>query len=146
MNGETKFWHTIRPAISYIGHYDRIESGDTATGRPDLNICMHGTGIVWDIELKFFGRRGFKIRPSQHRWMKQRLLAGGNCAILLKVRDHTFLISGYETPDLKTNSSMDYYLMVSDMHWVNDIALGGLKEYLNGIDCKPHTDIGRDES
>lgn len=63
------------------GHISQIESHATATGFPDINFCINN--VEGNIELKH-GNLGhdIKIRPSQRRWFKQRVDAGGNCWLL----------------------------------------------------------------
>jgi hypothetical protein len=87
---EKQFWkRCVEPILRGKGHYDRIESHATATGRPDVNVCFNGGGPTWDIELKNWGSRRPEIRPAQRRWFHERVKAGGLCCVLMRIEGPT---------------------------------------------------------
>ncbi len=62
--------------------WQRIESGLTASGIPDLNGCLNGQEI-W-VELKKVVGRQVKLTPYQVGWLVRRSLAGGRTWILAR--------------------------------------------------------------
>jgi hypothetical protein len=62
-----------------LWHWQRIESGATGSGTPDLNYCAHGFE-AW-LELKGTDSWRIEIRPPQHAWIQRRIRAGGNVFI-----------------------------------------------------------------
>lgn len=76
---ESQLWDFLRPKLQSIKrcHYSRIESGETSPGFPDLDVCIEGIGGY--IEMKHInGRENRKnlLRPSQYRWICDRIEAG----------------------------------------------------------------------
>ena len=82
MPKESSLWRLIRDHSPKGIHWQRIESGITASGIPDLNGCSQGTE-VW-IELKMVKGNQLGLRPMQRAWLFNRALAGGNCFVLAK--------------------------------------------------------------
>ena len=77
MTGEQKMWKYLAPKLKSYGHFERIESHETAIGTPDVDYCIEG--YCNHLELKFTEseKRGFRLRPSQAGWFRRRIKAGG---------------------------------------------------------------------
>jgi hypothetical protein len=85
---ETGVWTYLRSKLGYMGHFSRIETGATTLGQPDVNFCVDG--IEGNLELKFAKgpKDALHLRPSQHRWMTDRIKAGSwNVWILAHVAE-----------------------------------------------------------
>lgn len=63
-------------------HYQRIESGGTALGIPDLNYC--GGGAEGWIENKWTSSWKVKVRTEQVGWIEQRARYGGRVFIAVR--------------------------------------------------------------
>lgn len=64
------------------GHPSWIESHMTSAGFPDLDACIGG-GII-QVELKIEKPSGkVVIRPTQYKWFRDRVAAGGNPVMLI---------------------------------------------------------------
>ena len=99
---ESNLWGRVREAFVLAGHMQRIESGGTAMGIPDVNYCFDGKE-GW-IELKhgvwpkkgsthcFASQRG--LTPEQVEWLSFRAQCGGRVWILLQVSFDVLLIPG----------------------------------------------------
>lgn len=73
---ETTLWRAIKKNLPMV-HWQRIESGGTAQGIPDLNGCYKGRE-VW-IELK---QGAYPVSRWQHNWIRRRTAAGGNVWVI----------------------------------------------------------------
>tara|TARA_A100001515_G_scaffold71781_2_gene57173 strand:+ start:1069 stop:1452 length:384 start_codon:yes stop_codon:yes gene_type:complete len=82
MPKESLLWKQLRDSTQGKIHWQRIESGITASGIPDLNGCSQGKE-VW-IELKVVKGNQIGLRPMQKAWLYRRAEAGGNCFVLAK--------------------------------------------------------------
>ena len=82
MSGETKLWDYLRPKLKHYGHFERIESHETAIGTPDVNSCIGG--YCNHMELKYTeNEKKTILRPSQSNWFRNRVKAGGQPWLLL---------------------------------------------------------------
>lgn len=79
---ESAVWRKyVKPVTKQVGgDWQRIESGLTGGGIPDINACRKGKEI-W-IELKVVDGRRVKMRPEQVGWHLRRARAGGVTFIL----------------------------------------------------------------
>lgn len=121
---EDAFWDEIRRNIGKQGHFDRIESGYTSPGIPDVGYCIQGSGGL--LELKYMDKKSRpKIRPSQVTWFRKRVRHGGHPLLLLKDmrfgRDY-FLFYGHKVPELAAVKPHDWPMMADkrwhgSMHW-----------------------------
>lgn len=100
MKPETRFWHWLSDVLPPEGHYSRVEP-PPSPGIPDVHFCIGGVS-GW-IELKCltmkYGpylrsklrRNPTKLRPSQKRWLKKYVKAGGRAFVIAKL-SKSFLI------------------------------------------------------
>lgn len=99
---EANLWEWLRDVALPLGHYSRIETGDTAPGFPDVH-CQLAPGVSPTIELKFARRpedavpftskRG--MRKSQIMWTRDNMRNGGVVWIIAEVTPHIFIIGGH---------------------------------------------------
>jgi len=63
-------------------HLSWVESHMTSAGFPDADCCIDGH--ITQIELKVVKKGGgIEIRPTQYRWFKDRIKAGGNPVMII---------------------------------------------------------------
>lgn len=76
-------WQVLR---DYWPHVDkqRIETGGTGLGIPDVNACLRGVE-AW-IELKGTDAWAVTIRPEQVAWIERRARAGGRVFLFTRRR------------------------------------------------------------
>tara|TARA_R110002020_G_scaffold94037_3_gene226674 strand:+ start:187 stop:576 length:390 start_codon:yes stop_codon:yes gene_type:complete len=82
MAKESQFWALLKPHIPKEAHVQRIETGGTGRGVPDVNYCQQGIEI-W-IELKSIKGLKSELSPFQIAWIYNRIKAGGNCFVLIR--------------------------------------------------------------
>lgn len=77
MKDEAGMWRYLSPKVRSHGMFTRIETRETASGVPDVDAFLEDFGAV-KIELKICKdiKRGFTLRPAQHRFMQDRLKVG----------------------------------------------------------------------
>lgn len=76
-------WPILRDHMPHV-HWQRIESGLTAGGIPDLNGCLRGQE-AW-LELKGTDAWAVAFRPFQISWLERRARAGGRVFLLTRRR------------------------------------------------------------
>lgn len=86
---EATLWRAIKKNLPMV-HWQRIESGATAQGIPDLNGCYQGKE-VW-IELKVESNQ---LSKWQKNWAKVRRKAGGRVWAMRQSDPNTVNISGH---------------------------------------------------
>ena len=82
MPKESQLWTLVKQHIPKDAHVQRIETGLTGKGGPDLNYCQKGKEI-W-IELKSIQGNKSQLSPFQIAWIHNRAKAGGNCYVLIR--------------------------------------------------------------
>lgn len=88
------------------GHLSWVESHATSAGFPDVDCCADGQ--IAQIELKVEKKNGkIEIRPTQYRWMKDRLRAGGSPVLLIGHANGYYVLPAISIskPDALTNVS-----------------------------------------
>jgi hypothetical protein len=118
-------------AFRNLGHYNRIESHATATGRPDINLCMD-SNIVWDIELKYVWdwNKGIVVRPAQRAWMLRRKRVGGKCCVLTKIVHENDTKTYILNMNVIENSDPLDWIEHAEMAWIDKIDFVELEEFL----------------
>ena len=79
---ESGFWSLWKSNISSLVHFQRIETGSTGLGIPDVNLCYRGAE-VW-VELKVTKGWTCDLRPEQIAWHHRRTKADGKTFILTR--------------------------------------------------------------
>ena len=82
MSPEKTFWNLVRGHLPPKSHFQRIETGGTGKGIPDVNFCWKGIE-VW-IELKIVKGKRILLAPEQVAWMFRRTKVGGRCWIMAR--------------------------------------------------------------
>lgn len=134
MSGETKMWRYLGPKLRFAGHFERIESHETAIGTPDVNYCINGYNN--HIELKYTEKEnGCILRPSQCGWFKKRVKAKGQPWLLLqmKIRDTRgwALIPGTHVPALIHTKHVIDWMEEAIVVWKDQIIIEDLIHYLS---------------
>ena len=75
MSDESTFWKLINKHLPNKCHVQRIETGSTGRGIPDVNLCHMGMEC-W-VELKIVKGKKVKLSPEQIAWHFRRARAGG---------------------------------------------------------------------
>lgn len=82
MARERDLWLLLKNNLTDI-HFQRIETGLTGSGVPDVNGCAKGKEF-W-IELKEIHRgKSLTLRPMQIAWMAKRSAVGGQVFVLAR--------------------------------------------------------------
>lgn len=85
MAKEKDLWLLLKNNLTDI-HFQRIETGLTGSGVPDVNGCAKGKEF-W-IELKEIHRgKSLTLRPMQVAWMAKRSAVGGQVFVLARKQD-----------------------------------------------------------
>ena len=79
---EKQLWNLLRGHLPQKAHAQRIETGSTGQGIPDVNICHNGLE-TW-IELKVVKGKKVDLSPEQVSWLYVRNRAGGRVWILAR--------------------------------------------------------------
>ena len=116
MPQEASLWKLLKANLPKEAHVQRIETGGTARGVPDVNVC-HAGKEVW-IELKSIKGNKLTLTEFQIVWMHNRSISGGNCFILVKKDKElrAFDISEYELEEFlegKVNWNSDLHVSLS---------------------------------
>jgi len=72
---ESTFWGLLKSHLPKDCHAQRIETGSTGLGIPDVNMCWQGHEF-W-VELKIVKGKRVELRPEQVAWLFRRNRAGG---------------------------------------------------------------------
>lgn len=83
---EKNLWSVMKTHLDKIKnvHYQRIETGQTGRGIPDVNIKSSATYSDAWVELKVVNGRKVELRPEQVAWHLRRVAAGGRTFILAR--------------------------------------------------------------
>ena len=121
MPKEASLWQQLKDAVPKEAHVQRIETGGTAKGVPDVNICYKGKE-TW-IELKSITGNKLTLTEFQIVWMHNRCKSGGKCLILVKkdkeirvfdIQDYSLM----EFLDGKVNWNSDiFYSLTPPYNW-----------------------------
>lgn len=153
MNGEGRMWKYLSPKLKPYGHFERIESHETAVGTPDVNYCIRG--YCNHLELKFTDseKRGLRLRPSQAGWFRKRVKALGQPWLLaqIKVRKKRgyVLVAGSDVPALAKTTRIADWLEAGTMVWEDKLAVEELIQFLGTyliVDSQEQSGTKTDES
>lgn len=133
--GEKKMWKYLAPKLKPHGHFERIESHETAVGTPDVEYCING--YTNRLELKFTDteKRGLRLRPAQAGWFRKRVKAGGQPwllaqALVRKKRGYV-LVAGSDVPELVHTTRISDWLRAGLMVWEDNINIEELVQFLS---------------
>tara|TARA_R110000787_G_scaffold142510_1_gene256116 strand:+ start:1782 stop:2195 length:414 start_codon:yes stop_codon:yes gene_type:complete len=79
---EKTFWALLKSHLPTDCHHQRIETGSTGRGIPDVNLCWQERE-VW-VELKVVQGRRVAVSPEQCAWHYRRHRAGGVTFIMAR--------------------------------------------------------------
>lgn len=133
MSGEQRMWKYLGPKLRPYGHFERIESHETAIGTPDVSYCIEG--YCNHLELKYTEKdKGCCLRAAQSAWFKKRVKAKGQPWLLLHAnirgtRSYA-LIAGADVPPLVNTKEVVDWLTRSTMIWEGKIVVEELIEFL----------------
>lgn len=82
MPKEAQLWQLVKSNFPKGSHVQRIETGGTGRGIPDVNFCHEGKDI-W-IELKSISGNKLTLTEFQIVWMHKRVTSGGRCFVLAR--------------------------------------------------------------
>ena len=115
MPKESQLWTLIKQHIPKDAHVQRIETGLTGKGVPDLNYCQNGKEI-W-IELKSIQGNKSQLSPFQIAWIHNRAKAGGNCYVLIRKNKEIRLFQPKTLEELQ------------ELNWNSEPAIGTTAPY-----------------
>lgn len=104
---ESSLWKMLKGHMPSSWDVQRIETGSTGRGIPDVNVCVDGHEF-W-IELKVVQGRRVELSPEQVAWHYRRTRAGGRTWILARDKadgvwkgkyDRLYLWSGDKAPEV----------------------------------------------
>ena len=133
--GEAKMWDYLGPKLKPYGHFERIESHETAVGTPDVGYCIKG--YTNHIELKFTDseKKGFRLRPSQCGWFRKRTKAGGQPWLLaqsvIRGKRGYVLVAGTDVPPLARTTRVTDWYEAGVMIWEDKIVIEELCQFLS---------------
>lgn len=118
---ETDFSNQVCEGLSTISssiHISKIESPLTSAGVPDLDVCVAGN--EFKIELKYGSDSKMpKMRPSQVKWFRHRVKAGGFPWVFAKIIKHDMpqymLIAGMNVKHLPNKPHFNDWVSLSEM-------------------------------
>jgi len=105
---ESSFWGLVKSHLPPDIDYQRIETGGTGLGIPDVNICDAGREC-W-VETKIVDGNRVKLSPEQVAWHWRRTRVGGKTWILARKKqerangttiDDIYLWPGHRAPQVK---------------------------------------------
>lgn len=82
MTAESQFWSLIAGHLPPLVHVQRIETGSTGRGIPDVNLCWDGVE-TW-LELKIVKGKRVDLSPEQVAWHYRRARAEGRSWIVAR--------------------------------------------------------------
>lgn len=134
--GEQNLWTRLNKIMTKYAttnwHANRIETGATVLGQPDVNYCLFG--VENNIELKYVDAPTSRciLRPSQYQWMNKRAKAGNRCWIIAycKEQDTTCIISSVHAKKLLVDPSWSNWFKLSTRWWCGEVNPNELSDIL----------------
>ena len=99
MPKEAQLWNSLKTSMKNQLHLQRIETGISAAGVPDVNCCYQGREF-W-IELKSIKGNQLTLSPMQISWMATRAKFGGTCYVLVQKQREVKLFKIVDLAQLK---------------------------------------------
>ena len=85
MSKEKNLWLLIRENLKHI-HLQRIETGMTGAGVPDVNGCAWGKEFWVELKEIHSGNK-LTLRPMQVSWLAKRAMHGGQVFVMARKND-----------------------------------------------------------
>ena len=82
---ESAFWQLVKKNLPNT-HLQRIETGGTGRGIPDLNGCYKGVEFWVELKVVNAGKM-IRLRPEQIGWLVKRSMHGGRSFVLVRTPD-----------------------------------------------------------
>ena len=82
---ESAFWQLVKKNLPNT-HLQRIETGGTGRGIPDLNGCYKGVEFWVELMVVIAGIKIW-LRPEQIGWLVKRSMHGGRSFVLVRTPD-----------------------------------------------------------
>ena len=143
--GEAKMWKYLGPKLKVYGHFERIESHETAIGTPDVDYCIGGYQNRLELKFTDSEKKGFRLRPSQAGWFRKRVKAGGQPWLLaqsqIRSKRGFVLVAGTDVPPLARTTKVTDWFEAGVMVWEDEIVIEQLVEFL-GTYLIPETKDG----
>jgi len=134
MSGEKKMWDYLGPKLRPYGHFERIESHETAVGTPDVNYCIRGYSNHLELKFTDSEKRGLRLRPAQSGWFRKRVKALGQpwllAQALIRGKRGYVLVAGTNVPALVHTTKITDWLEAGVMVWEDKIDIGELVQFL----------------
>jgi hypothetical protein len=134
MSGEKKMWDYLRPKLKHYGHFERVESHETAVGTPDVDYCIRGYQNRLELKFTSSEKRGFRLRPAQAGWFRKRVKAQGQPWLLaqsvIRGKRGYVLVAGSDVPALARTTKISDWLAAGTMVWEDKINIGELVQFL----------------
>lgn len=116
MNPETTFWHYLRDILKKAMLLQRIESGATGLGIPDVLYTYEGHhGFIELKQVKDYPKRNYtrvplRISQEQLNWLYRHGDRGGFCFVMVKivVPGHYYLFSHDRLLRIKDFDTQEY--------------------------------------
>lgn len=120
---EANLWQRVRKGLEGFGHLQRIESGVTDSGIPDVNYCFGGKEGWFEMKhgdepkrittSVFKSQRG--LDPQQIEWLLYRWKNGGRVFILAQVGAWLVLLHGSQAARFN-DMTLEDMKRVADWH------------------------------
>lgn len=82
---ESAFWQLVKKNLPNT-HLQRIETGGTGRGIPDVNGCHNGVEFWVELKVVNAGKK-IRLRPEQIGWLVKRSIHGGRSFVLVRAPD-----------------------------------------------------------
>ena len=96
---ESAFWQLIKKNLKNV-HLQRIETGGTGRGIPDVNGCSDSIEFWAELKVVNSGKK-IRLRPEQIGWLIQRSKHGGKTFIIVRApNSHIYLYNGEDAKEV----------------------------------------------
>lgn len=96
---ESAFWQLIKKNLKNV-HLQRIETGGTGRGIPDVNGCSDSIEFWAELKVVNSGKK-IRLRPEQIGWLIQRSKHGGKTFIIVRApNSHIYLYKGEDAKEV----------------------------------------------
>lgn len=130
---EADLWRAMDKGIGHLGHFSRVESHEQSAGIPDVDYCI--LGVENHVELKYGKEKRPKIRPTQVKWFRDRVKAGGHPYLFTQIHcprsaDYWMLHQGDKVGFLARESNLKFWVRDALEIWTKEMVWLDLYEFL----------------